>query len=149
MSSRRKLRRLIPSLPSLLCNMVKKRSAVTTHKLPVSSDSDDDAGGRPAATRTETHRHVVYASTQETFSRRTSYLSVPASPKKRARVSPDDSGQCSTPADTGSDAPQDSLDLEYLYHRIETLALDGNVRKRTEGVGVLLGHFNTCSDAFL
>lgn len=120
--------------------MVKKRSVVTTHKLALSSDSDDDVRGL-AVPHTETHCHVVYASTQETFSRRTSYLSVPASPKKRARVSPHDSSGYSTPADMAPGERQDDLDLEYLYHRIESLTMDGNVRKRTEGVSVLLYHF--------
>ena len=71
----------------------------------------------------------------------TSYLSVPASPKKRARVSPHDSSGYSTPADMAPGERQDDLDLEYLYHRIESLTMDGNVRKRTEGVSVLLYHF--------
>ena len=78
--------------------MVKKCSIVTTHKLALSWDSDDDVRGLTVP-RTKTHRHVVYASTQETFSHHTSYLSVPASPKKHARVSPHDSSGYLTPAD--------------------------------------------------
>lgn len=139
--TRCKLRRLLTALPSLLRRMTKRRAKdITYHKVSSDEASDDeDDSPSSAPPRTESQRHVTYSYSNESEngSHRTSYLSIPISPRKRTRLSiPPDTDGVPTPADTTDDEVDDGHDVEYLYHRIETLAMDPDPvpRRRTAGV---------------
>lgn len=134
MSQCSKLKRLVVSLHSRLHKMVKKRSVVTRHKLPAASDSDEGDGDDSAVPPTEPHRHVAYSFDEEKRTRRTTYLPLPVSPQKRPRVSTYDSDGLPIPLHLDAHERQEDHDMEYLYHRIETLETDPSRRKRTEGV---------------
>ncbi|RPD53249.1 hypothetical protein L226DRAFT_576495 [Lentinus tigrinus ALCF2SS1-7] len=140
-----KLRRLLTALPSLLCQMTKRRGKnVIHHNLNFDTSDDDDASpSSEAQARTETQKHIVYIhdSSSSSAAHRTSYIPIPLSPKKRARTSSSLDSGFATPLndpDSTHSEEQEDLDLEYLYHRIETLDVNAQPRKRTAGDRPLL-----------
>ncbi len=136
MRPRSKIKQLVLLIPSFLRKMGKRRSTnIIRHTLDLDS-SDDDHDSPDTQPRTENLRHVAYSFDDDNHSRRTSYIPVPVSPNKRARISPPPSGM-STPAE-GAHEPEEELDMMYLYHRIESLDLEPELdtasRTRTAGV---------------
>ncbi len=142
MSPHSKIKQLFVLIPSLIRKMGKRRAKdIIRHRVDLtsSSEGDNSDGDTPsnAPPRSENVRHVAYNFEDDSQSRRTSYISVPVSPNKRARFSPLPSG-LATPADDDQPDTQEELDMMYLYHRIEHLDLELETeterRKRTAGV---------------
>ncbi len=135
-----KLKRLVTFPHALLCRMVKKRPSAFVYHRVDSTDSEadsDDADSGATTPRTEPQRHVAYSFADEKQSTRTSYLPVPASPQKRARTSPHPSDALSTLPERPEDESQEGHDLQYLYHRIESLNMESSLRNRTDSVRLL------------
>lgn len=151
---RSKLKRLITFFPSLLCRMTKRHHRhVTRHDLNFDSSDEDhgDTDCSPAQPRTEPQRHVTYNYTNDLdkVTHRTSYLPIPVSPKKRTRVSsPPSYDDQITPAELENE-PEEDIDLDYLYHRIETLSIDPAPRKRTPGVSLRSSKISRGSPSWL
>lgn len=143
MKRRSKLKCLLTTLPSLrplrslLRTMVGKRRSQHSTRHNINFDSSDEDGNADGLTsgRTENHRHMKYSFVDEKMSKQTSYVALPISPQKRARVVSPPTDSVTALADV-SDATQshEDLDLNYLYHRIESLEVDSSSRKRTAGV---------------